>query len=813
MPRAEAGRAAQAVKWCVGVHRMPEPEARRGLSTSRRYRFADVEIDLDAREIRRVGRRVDVEAKVFDLIELLLLARGRALRKDELVSALWGDRPVTDAALSQQLRKARRALGDDGGAQRVIRTVHGRGLRWVAEVVETGAADPARTDLATTKGGPVSGTSVAPAALPSGAGRRRRLAFVAVMAVALLVAVAGALLRYTPRADATAPIRLAVLPLADRTGEADLAWTREGLMGLMASLFAASERVEIVPAQHVRAVESSGASQADLARLRHALGATHFVAGELRRVGPLYELEIRLIAAGAAERSEVLHGSAPAPLAVDAVARVRRWLDLAPLPDTHASGIANAFLAEAYARGLDAESHGDHAGAKKYFEICLDHDPGLAWPRLALSVAQAASGDEAAAETNAAQTVAAARERGDRDLLVPALRQRASLAYRRGDLAVAAAYLDEALTLVSPQDQPLETSELLVGYASIEDERGEVAKARAHFEEALALARRTGNRRGEANVLANMASLDNGAGDAAGATARLREALDAARAAGDAALEGTILGNLGATEANQGHLLDAIALLKQAYALARARSDSHFEMRIGTQLVWVLAPFDRADEVRALARRVLALGAAANDRIAQAEAHWALAALAARRHAWQDAFVEFENARAIYAAEGLTRSLLPMLAELAAAADEAGDAARTRSAVDAFREAAGDAAEWQAWLPLLEAHLRGVGGDSAGAADDLARLLDAMPGPPAPVAQAALFQLGRWQLALGRADALLARAAWASWIEQHPDAIALRIEALRATGQASLAEDEQKRLDALHNSPGLALDPAWLASD
>ena len=49
----------------------------------------------------------------------------------------------------------------------------------------------------------------------------------------------------------------------------------------------------------------------------------------------------------------------------------------------------SAFLAEAYARGLDAALHGDHAGAKKYFEICLDHDPGLAWPRLGLAIAQA----------------------------------------------------------------------------------------------------------------------------------------------------------------------------------------------------------------------------------------------------------------------------------------------------------------------------------------------------------------------------------------------------------------------------------------
>ena len=209
-----------------------------GLSSTRRYRFDDVEIDLDAREIVRSGERADVEAKVFDLIELLLLARGRALSKAELTSALWADRPVTDAALSQQLRKARRALGDDGDAQRVIRTVHGRGLRWVAEVSgitdeaaivdtpmppepdEIVAPDLVRTD------------SVAPA--PS---RRRSWLGAAAIAVVLLIA-AGLVLRYPIRAagDPSVRTRIAVLPIADQTGEPDLAWTANGLMGLMTSL-------------------------------------------------------------------------------------------------------------------------------------------------------------------------------------------------------------------------------------------------------------------------------------------------------------------------------------------------------------------------------------------------------------------------------------------------------------------------------------------------------------------------------------------------------------------------------------------------
>ena len=791
------------------------------MSSSHRYRFDNVEIDLDAREIRRAGRRADVEAKVFDLIELLLLARHRALSKAELTSALWADRPVTDAALSQQLRKARRALGDDGDAQRVIRTVHGRGLRWVAEIAEMPPEDalaPAATEADAARSEYPSPASASTGEdheprLPQARRQRVWLAALAIGALALIGL--GLVLRYPIRAagDPDARMRIAVLPLTDHTGETDLAWTQSGLMGLMTSLFEQSGNIEVVSAQNVQAATAGSGGAIDLDVLRRALGATHFVSGDLRRVGPLYELDIRLVAAGAAERHEILHGSTPAPLAVDAVARVRRWLDLTPLPDTQSSGIASAFLAEAYARGLDAQLHGDHAGAKKYFEICLDHDPGLAWPRLGLAVAQAASGDDAHSDENAAAVVAAARERGDRDLLVPALRQRATVAYHRGDLDAAKRYFDEALTEVSAEDQPLAMSEILVGVASIEDERGDFAVSRAHFEQALELARKTGNRRGEANVLANLASLDNGAGDAAGAATLLQNALDAARSAGDTYLEVSILGNLGATQANQGRLLDAIALLKQGLALARARGDTRLEVLIGTQLVWALQPFDHNDDARALTQRILALGEAEQNQYWQAEAYWALAALDARAKAWPQAFAEFERARAIYVAVGITRSLAPMLAELTAAADDAGDIARAREAASAFRSLADENAEWQGWLPLNDAHLRRAGGDAAGAAGDLARLLDARPGARGPVAQAALFQLGRWQLALGQSDALLARAEWKPWLDQHPDAIALHVDALRASGQADAANAEQQRLDALRSAPELTLDPAWLAGD
>lgn len=779
---------------------MPAPA-----SAPSRYRFDDVLIDLDAREIRRAGQRIEVEAKVFDLIALLLAHRERALDKRELNAALWGDRPVTDAALSQQLRKARRALGDDGNAQRVIRTVHGRGLRWVADVTD-GGAEAAAGEAATM---PVAGTPQ-PAAKRTGIARARR-GWLALAALGLLLALAFPWWR-PQHGDSAAPRatpRIAILPLDDQSAEPALEWTRSGLMGLMASLFEQGGRLETVAARNVQALDAAARplDPATAQAVRHALGATHLVATRLRRVGPVYELELRLLAPGAAGRSETLHGSAPTPLAVEAVQQVRRWLDLGDRPLPPDRGIANPFIAEAYARGLDAQLHGDHASARKYFDICLDHDPGLAWPRLALAVAQGETGDADASAANAARVAAAARETGDEELLVAALRQLGSLAFRRGDLDAAAAHVEAALQDLSPA-RPLALTELLVAQASIEDERGHFGQSRAQFERALALARETGNRRGEALVLVNLASLENGAGDAAAAAALLRNGLDAAREAGDGSLEGITLANLGATEANQGRLLEAIALLQQARANAQRRGDTHREALATIHLVWILAPFGRDAEIETLARRVSEIAGPNPNPYWQAELHWALGGAAARREDWPRALAELESARSLYADAGMTRNLAPVLAALVETAADAGDAVAAHAAAAAFRQiATADPRAWNEWLPLLDAQLRKVDGDAPGALAALADRLDRSPDAYGAAAQATLFQLGRWQLAAGQGEDLLLREAWKPWLEQHPDAIGLRIRALRALGRDAEADAEQARLDRLKQAPQLDLGP------
>jgi pimeloyl-ACP methyl ester carboxylesterase/DNA-binding winged helix-turn-helix (wHTH) protein len=103
-------------------------------------RFEDVEVDTERYEVRRAGEPVAVEPQVFDLLVYLIRHRQRVVTKAELLDNLWGDRFVSESALTSRIRALRRAVGDDGRSQHVVRTVHGRGYRFVAELAETGAA-------------------------------------------------------------------------------------------------------------------------------------------------------------------------------------------------------------------------------------------------------------------------------------------------------------------------------------------------------------------------------------------------------------------------------------------------------------------------------------------------------------------------------------------------------------------------------------------------------------------------------------------------------------------------------------------------
>ena len=97
------------------------------------WTFGDFRLDPERFHLSRGDKPVRLEPQVLSVLIHLVQNRDRMVTKDEIVAAVWHGQAVSDASISSRIRSVRQAVDDDGAKQAVIRTVHGRGFRFVAE--------------------------------------------------------------------------------------------------------------------------------------------------------------------------------------------------------------------------------------------------------------------------------------------------------------------------------------------------------------------------------------------------------------------------------------------------------------------------------------------------------------------------------------------------------------------------------------------------------------------------------------------------------------------------------------------------------
>jgi TolB-like protein len=100
------------------------------------FLFDKFSLDTDRRELRGQSGLISLEPQVFDLLTYLVRNRDRVVSKDDIVAAVWDGRVISESALTTRINATRSAIGDSGEAQRLIRTLPRRGLRFVGEVRE-----------------------------------------------------------------------------------------------------------------------------------------------------------------------------------------------------------------------------------------------------------------------------------------------------------------------------------------------------------------------------------------------------------------------------------------------------------------------------------------------------------------------------------------------------------------------------------------------------------------------------------------------------------------------------------------------------
>jgi DNA-binding winged helix-turn-helix (wHTH) protein/pimeloyl-ACP methyl ester carboxylesterase len=100
------------------------------------FRFENHLLDEERRELTRDSELVSLEPQVFDLLVYLVRNRDRVVTKDDMIASVWNGRIVSESTLTSRINAVRKAVGDSGEEQRLIRTVVRKGVRFIGEVAE-----------------------------------------------------------------------------------------------------------------------------------------------------------------------------------------------------------------------------------------------------------------------------------------------------------------------------------------------------------------------------------------------------------------------------------------------------------------------------------------------------------------------------------------------------------------------------------------------------------------------------------------------------------------------------------------------------
>jgi TolB-like protein/DNA-binding winged helix-turn-helix (wHTH) protein/tetratricopeptide (TPR) repeat protein len=230
--------------------------------------FGDYEIDLAAFELRHGGQPCAVEPQVLELLGYLVRNAGRLVTKADLIEHVWDGRIVSDSTLASRVKSARRAIGDDGEQQRLIKTVHSRGVRFVGEVrVEVAAPDAAPPPHAGLR------------RLPDATARVQEPA------------------RGAEPIDIGAPAELpsiAVLPFANVCGDPEISYLVDGLSEDIITDLSRFRQLRVIARDSCFRHRDAGG---DLHATAQSLGADYVVTGSVRRQGSRLRLSAQLTAA------------------------------------------------------------------------------------------------------------------------------------------------------------------------------------------------------------------------------------------------------------------------------------------------------------------------------------------------------------------------------------------------------------------------------------------------------------------------------------------------------------------------------------
>ncbi len=266
-----------------------------------RFQFGDFLIDKAQRELLHNEQPIFLQPRVFDLLMYLASHSGRVVDKDELREAVWPDRVITDATMSRAIMKARSAVGDDANDPTVIKTIHGKGFRFVAPVERV--QDPQEEQI-----------QVSPVTSPTEV-KRFSLFTKALFAVVIIVFVAGSFWlmpwltelstedtktesannsSFDPAISKSSypPNSIAVLPFVNMSDDTANEYFADGISEELLNLLTKISELQVTSRTSAFSLKGKDITIKDIAS---ELNVAHVLEGSVRKAGNRVRITVQLI--------------------------------------------------------------------------------------------------------------------------------------------------------------------------------------------------------------------------------------------------------------------------------------------------------------------------------------------------------------------------------------------------------------------------------------------------------------------------------------------------------------------------------------
>ena len=207
------------------------------------FRFGEFELDIDRYELRRGSEVVKAEPRILEVLNYLIAHRDRVVTKEELLDTIWKDVHVSESALTTTIRDARRALSDSPSTPQWIRTIYGRGFRFVGDVNDGASVPP-------------------PAASPT-----------------------------APSTQPAPPRSIAVLPFTDMSPGHDQSHFCDGMAEELINTLTRIQELRVIS----RAAAFDFRSDDDVRELGRKLGVRHVLRGSVRKAENRLRITVHLV--------------------------------------------------------------------------------------------------------------------------------------------------------------------------------------------------------------------------------------------------------------------------------------------------------------------------------------------------------------------------------------------------------------------------------------------------------------------------------------------------------------------------------------